>query len=144
MAVIFVSNIPDGYVPAVPDVRPAMTGAAAELHDRWLRPNGISGWLPERSTITVKDRQITYPAWRHSDGTLGGWGQDVMVVSDTWTPEQRERALHSPGGLPDEAYQPLTVERTVPLVVPVTDRIRELAASVGVELVDGDAAQPIK
>ncbi len=98
-----------------------------ELQDTWLTPNGVDGLIPERAEIVVKGGQVTFPAWHHLDGTVGGWGRDVRMEADD---------------IPNVAHDdprwgvPVTSPRTVPLRVPVTARVRELFARSTLTLVE--------
>lgn len=121
------------FAPAVPGGRPTMPVAPAELHDTFLAPNGVDGWIPEHAEIVIEDGRITFPRWRHLDGTVGGWGKDVAIASDRWTDEQRwaPRAADDPaGGAPDVEMH------TGPLVASVTDRVRELFRLCELRLVE--------
>lgn len=103
-----------------------MPADAAELYDTWLSPNGIHGWLPEEATILVEDGRVTYPAWHHLDGAVGGWGYDVKVMSDDY-----------PGmGQAPGWGEPVVTVRTMPLLVPVTDRVRDLFQGSGLALIE--------
>lgn len=115
------------------DQRPAMPAAVAELYDTWLIPNGIVGGLPEGATITVDHTAgtVTWPQWQHLDPNSGPWDHDVRVASDSWTAEQRAARRDDPAG-----DQPDTIDQTVPLAAPVTDRVRELFRHGGLNLVE--------
>lgn len=81
----------------------------------WLAANGIDEWLPERPTITIDYglSQITYTAFQFT----GERGWDVANL-----------ASHR-----DDIH---TEERTVPLLVSPTDRIRALADRFDLKLVE--------
>lgn len=117
------------YAPAVPGGRPRMTVLAAELYDTWLTPNGVDGWLAATATIRVEDDRITFPSWRHLDGTLGGWGHDIMTVRE-WRQCSPLSAVEIPRPrgtvLLGEDHDLVAVLRTRPLVLPVTNRVRHL------------------
>lgn len=68
----------------------------------WLAANGIDEWLPEGGTIKVKGGRITYTAFQFEGGRRGYDGADIVVKGDVAATEQR----------------------TVPLVVPLTDKVR--------------------
>ncbi len=119
------------FLPPTPRERPSMRSReVGMLTDIWLIPNGIVGWLPEGSTITVADGQITWPRWRHLDPDSGPWESDLMIASDLIPKDQR-------GADPDADLEPVVDEVTVPLRVPVTDEVRALFdASTVVTLVE--------
>jgi hypothetical protein len=122
----------DTWAPEIPGVRPAMLADDAELYDMWLAPNGVVGLIPECTTVVVADGHITYSAWRHENAGSGPWdSSDVMIASDLWTAEERIARRDDPAGM-----VALVDERTVPLVVPVTDRVRELFAASVLTLIE--------
>ena len=90
------------------------------LELRRLLPD--AGWLSEDATILVHDGEITFPVFAHCDGTLGGWGHNLLLRGDV-------------GGTPP--YKPVIESHTAPLAVPVTDRVRELFARTTLTLVEG-------
>lgn len=101
-----------------------MPASVAKLYDEFLAPNGIVGWMPEQPTVVVANGRLTAPLWRHRSGD-GPWGRNVLIKSDL------DRSLYaSPNDGP--VIDPLTV----PLVVPVTDRVRKLARASGLRLVE--------
>lgn len=102
-----------------------MPADAAELYDTWLIPNGVAGLIPEDATILVESGRVTFPAWHHLDGAVGGWGDDVRVLGDDFP------TLSGAAG-----DMPVVEVRTMPLLVPVTDRVRELFARSTVSLVE--------
>ncbi len=104
------------YAPAVPGGRPAMPSMWAELVDNWMEPNGMVGWIPDGSEVVVQGGQVSWSEWRHRDPTSGPWDKDVMIAADLWP------AGHSG----DNGDEPVVNKRTVPLKVPVDDRVREL------------------
>ncbi len=108
--------------------RPTMGADFDELYDTWLTPNGVEGWMPENATVTVTGGQIRYSHWRHLDPASSPWDKDVMVASDLWKPGEGHDA--GTGG------EPVVDRRTVPLAVPVTDRVRELCRKTGLNLVE--------
>ncbi len=106
------------YAPAIPGGRPAMPTHDAELVDDWMTPNGVVGWIPDGSAITVAGGQITWPRWRHLDADSDPWDRDVMIAADLIPAGQ----VYDTG----EGNVAVVDERTVPVQVPVTDRVREL------------------
>jgi hypothetical protein len=104
--------------------RPDMPHPYGELYDLFLTPNGIRGWMPERPTVVVAGGTITAPIWRHR-GHDTPWGPDVLIKSDF---------DHTVYGTPDDG--PVTDQLTAPLIVPVTDRVRELAREAGLQLIE--------
>lgn len=110
------------------------TGTEAALFNAWLRPNGVIGWMPENSTITVDSvaGTVTWPRWRHLKAKSGVWDRDVMVVADFW-PGQLPPADQID---PDEGMRPVVDMVTTPLVVPVTDQTRAWAKKCGLNLVE--------
>ncbi len=105
------------------------SGDHAELYESWLEPNGLIGWMPENATITVDSAAgtITWPKFRHN--SPGAPWDGVATKSDYWTDaELQERGSEQDGLIVDET--------TVPLVAPVTERVRELANATGVTLVE--------
>ncbi len=107
-----------------------LTGVFAELHETWLAPNGVIGWMPESATVTVDTAAgtVTWPQWRHLSEASGPWDKDVMVESDEWTDEQRRTR--------DGGLEPVVDNRTTPLAVPVNERVRELCRAAGLNLVE--------
>lgn len=80
---------------------------ALEVYE-WLKANGVDEWLPDEPDIYVAGGELTYTAWVW-DGPRG-WDMDHVRVEDR-------------GGGPAGVFE----LRTVPLLVPLTDRVRELA-----------------
>lgn len=120
----------DMLVPGIDGGRPAMPALEAELTDTWLIPNGIVGRIPMGSTITVADGQITWPRWRHLNADSEPWADDVMIASDLWKEGEK--------GDPGDKNVAVVDERTVALLVPVTDRVRKLfELTSGLTLVEG-------
>lgn len=92
---------------------PHLDTSYAEVYD-WLAANGIDEWLPENPTVTIAGDRLTYTAFRFRGER--GWDVEKIVFN------------------PETGM--LTEDRTVPLVVPPTDRIRFLAARIGMVLVE--------
>lgn len=90
-----------------PDLHPPELN---EIRD-WLVANGIDEWLPEDPVITVAGDQIMYTAFQFTGER--GW---------------------DPGNLAVHANGVHTEIRTVPLLVPPTDRIRALAYRLDLRL----------
>lgn len=118
----------DNYAPASPSGRPAMPAEAAELYDTWLEPNGIAEFIPEDCVIRVDARAgaITYRSFVWNDGVRRGYNSDMAATCDKGL-SPRVRAIAEAAGLRDVDI--ITEVRTVPLLVPVTDRVRRLFAS---------------
>ncbi len=86
----------------------ARMGNAAEVYG-WLRANGVDELIPHNPTITVGGGQLSFTAYEW-DGPPG-WDYNRVKRK-----KEQDVALH--------------VERTVPLVRPVTPRLRQLAAEL--------------
>lgn len=93
------------------DRRPDMEPPFDELYD-WLALNGVDEWLPEGPTFTIKDGALTYTAYVWNGPR--GWSGERIVV--------------------DGKGKAAVEQRTVPMVVPPTPRIRELLARTGATL----------
>jgi hypothetical protein len=90
--------------------RPAMPAPdVAEVYD-WLGANGINEWLPDGFHVTIVGDQLTYTGWKWAGER--GWNWSNVV----------------PGGAHED--------RTVPLLHPPTDRVRELFTGLGLTLVE--------
>ncbi len=102
-----------------------MPAAGAELYDRWLVPNGIAEWVPEDATFRVDAGSgwITYTSFVWDDGVVRGWNHEFAAVGDEGLSE-RVRVLARTARRDSNGV--LFEDRVVPLVVPVTDRVREL------------------
>lgn len=118
----------DDWAPAIPGGRCAMPRRDAELQDTWLTPNGVDGYLTEHAVITIHNGEISYAAWLHTDGSCTSRNTDLLVLADL-------DATVS-GRSPSLAAQPLTVRRTIPVRVPVTDRVRVLFATSTLTLIE--------
>jgi hypothetical protein len=106
-----------------------LTGRHAALFEKWLRPNGIIGWMPEDPTIVVDlaGGTVTWPKWRHLNGGSSPWEKDLAVKSDAWSDsERRTRSSDEDGAVIDQT--------TTKLRAPVTDEVRDLARRCGMRL----------
>ena len=122
-------------VAAAPSGRPAMPARHAELADTWLVPNGIAEWLPERAVVVVAHGTITYDAFAFSDvpivdhdgplpGVGRGWGRNILL----------NREINPLGT--DDPHEAVIRPRSVPLVQPLTDRVRALFAESELTLIE--------
>ncbi|MEU8023779.1 hypothetical protein AB0B88_16340 [Micromonospora haikouensis] len=92
--------------------RPTFDPPYNELYD-WLAANGIDEWLPESPTFVINPAAGTLTYTGHAWTGPRGWDPQHMASS--------------PGG-------DVIERRTVPLLAPPTDRIRELCAATGAHL----------
>jgi hypothetical protein len=106
----------ESYVDAVPGGRPAMLKRHADLYDLWLAPNGIVEWLPERTTFVVASGQITYESFR--------WRKRGFDPGELVLRRELEPFLDA-----DKGVEAALEHRTVPLLAPLTDQVRELFAA---------------
>jgi hypothetical protein len=86
----------------------------------WLAANGVDEWIPERPTFTVDAGTLTYSAWRwqvdRGGRSLRGWDVGNVELAG--------------------AYDIAREDRTVPLVSPLTERVRKAMSAGGVVLVE--------
>lgn len=96
-----------------PAGRPQMQPPYDELYD-WLVANGINEWIPEAPALRIDPAAgtLTYTSYLWSGPR--GWSADGFQV--------------------DADGDPAVEQRTVPLVVPPSERIRELLAGTGATL----------
>lgn len=78
----------------------------------WLAANGIDEWLPAHAAITVRRGQITYTGFQFENGRRGYDASAILVRGD----------------------DAVTEERTVPLVVSLTDKARAAFRVTGLTL----------
>lgn len=90
-----------------PAHRPKMEPHYAEVYD-WLALNGINEWLPQGPTLDIRGDRLTYTAFVWNGPR--GWDSSHIAMRRGEAPVER---------------------RTVPLLVPLTARIRELLAAGG-------------
>jgi hypothetical protein len=125
------SGATEKLVPASPTGRPAMPAEAAELYDTWFEPNGIMEFLPEDCVVRVdaKAGTITYTSFVWNDGVARGYNGDIAATCDKGLSARVWRIARD-AGLGGEDV--ILEQRTVPLLAPVTDRVRRLFASPSV------------
>jgi hypothetical protein len=110
-------------------------GDAAELYD-WFASNGVDEWLPEAADVRAGGGRLTYTSFVWPTDADRGWDVAMLMSHDPGAGGRREALRRQGREVRVDEVGTLFEERSVPLLVPVTDRVRRLFAASRMRLAE--------